>query len=72
MVSMPACDSTRASYIAFLARGIVVMTVMFNSAWSGMALIEDINRGVAARFLVSPVRREALVAGGSARRLWWS
>src|SRR2546421_3504336 len=51
------------SYIAFLAPGIVVMTAMFNSAWSGMALIEDINRGVTARFLVSPVRREALIAG---------
>ena len=39
------------------------MTAMFNSAWSGMALIEDINRGVTARFLVSPVRREALITG---------
>lgn len=51
------------SYIAFLAPGVVVMTAMFNSAWSGMALIDDLNRGVTARFLVSPVRREALVAG---------
>ena len=51
------------SYIAFLAPGVVVMTAMFSSAWSGMALIEDINRGVTARFLVSPVRREALIAG---------
>ena len=51
------------SYIGFLSPGVVVMTAMFNSAWSGMALIEDINRGVTARFLVSPVRREALIAG---------
>jgi ABC-2 type transport system permease protein len=51
------------SYIAFLAPGVVVMTAMFNAAWSGMALIEDLNRGVTARFLVSPVRREALIAG---------
>ena len=51
------------SYIAFLAPGVVVMTAMFNSAWSGMALIEDLNRGVTARFLVSPVRRDALIAG---------
>ena len=49
------------SYIAFLAPGIVVMTAMFNSAWSGMALIDDLGRGVTARFLVSPVRREALI-----------
>jgi len=40
-----------------------VMTAMFNSAWSGMALIDDLGRGVTARFLVSPVRREALIAG---------
>ena len=51
------------SYIAFRAPGVVVMTAMFNSAWSGMGLIEDLNRGVTARFLVSPVRREALIAG---------
>jgi ABC-2 type transport system permease protein len=51
------------SYMAFLAPGVVVMTAMFNSAWSGMALIEDLNRGVIGRFLVSPVRRQALIAG---------
>ncbi|HZE06475.1 MAG TPA: ABC transporter permease [Solirubrobacteraceae bacterium] len=51
------------SYIAFLAPGVVVMTAMFNAAWSGMSLIDDMNRGVTARFLVSPVRREALIAG---------
>jgi ABC-2 type transport system permease protein len=51
------------SYIAFLAPGVVVMTAMFNSAWSGMALIEDLQKGVTARFLVTPVRREALIAG---------
>jgi ABC-2 type transport system permease protein len=51
------------SYIAFLAPGVVVMTAMFNSAWSGMSLIDDLNRGVTARFLVSPVRRPALIAG---------
>ena len=55
------------SYIAFLAPGVVVMTAMFNSAWSGMALIEDLNRGVTARFLVSPVRRQALIAGRIAK-----
>jgi ABC-2 type transport system permease protein len=55
------------SYIGFLAPGVVVMTAMFNSAWSGMALIEDLNRGVTARFLVTPVRREALIAGRIAK-----
>jgi ABC-2 type transport system permease protein len=51
------------SYIAFLAPGVVVMTAMFNAAWSGMSLIDDMRRGVTARFLVSPVRRQALIAG---------
>src|SRR6201995_1722541 len=51
------------SYIAFLAPGVGVRPALFTSAWSGMALIEDLNRGVTARFLVSPVRREALIAG---------
>jgi ABC-2 type transport system permease protein len=51
------------SYIAFLAPGVVVMSAMFNSAWSGMGMIEDSNAGITARFLVSPVRREALIAG---------
>ena len=51
------------SYIAVLAPGVVVMTALFNSAWSGMALIDDLNRGVTARFLVTPVPRAALILG---------
>ncbi|PZS09286.1 MAG: multidrug ABC transporter permease [Solirubrobacterales bacterium] len=51
------------SYIAFLVPGVVAMSAMFSSGWSGMALIEDVNKGVTDRFLVSPVRREALIAG---------
>jgi ABC-2 type transport system permease protein len=51
------------SYIAYLAPGIVIMSALFSSGWSGMATIEDINRGVTDRLLVSPVRRGALIAG---------
>ncbi len=51
------------SYIAFLAPGVVVMNAMFSSAWSGMGLIEDIDRGVTPRFLVTPVGRVSLIAG---------
>lgn len=51
------------SYIGFLVPGVVAMSAMFSSGWSGMALIEDLGRGVTDRFLVSPVRREALIAG---------
>jgi ABC-2 type transport system permease protein len=61
VIEIPGFHGT--SYIAFLAPGIVVMTAVFNSAWSGMALIDDLNRGVTARFLVTPVRRHALISG---------
>ncbi len=51
------------SYIGFLVPGVVAMSALFSSGWSGMALIEDLNKGVTDRFLVSPVRREALILG---------
>jgi ABC-2 type transport system permease protein len=55
------------SYIAYLAPGIVVMSALFSSGWSGMATIEDINRGVTDRLLVSPIRRSALISGRAAQ-----
>jgi ABC-2 type transport system permease protein len=51
------------SYIAFLTPGIVVMTALFSAGWTGMGMIEDLDRGVMDRFLVSPVSRVSLVAG---------
>jgi ABC-2 type transport system permease protein len=54
---------THGSYIGFLVPGVIAMSAMFSSGWSGMALIEDLGRGVTNRFLVTPVRREALIAG---------
>ena len=50
-------------YIDFLTPGIVVMTALFTAGWSGMSVIEDLNRGVMDRFLVSPVSRGSLIAG---------
>ena len=51
------------SYIDFLTPGIVVMTCLFSAGWSGMGLIDDINRGVVDRFLVSPASRGSLISG---------
>lgn len=51
------------NYIQFLAPGVVVMTAFFGSGWTGMPVIDDINRGVIDRFLVSPARRVSLVFG---------
>jgi ABC-2 type transport system permease protein len=50
-------------YVDFLTPGIVVMTALFTAGWSGMGVIEDLNRGVMDRFLVSPVARSSLIAG---------
>lgn len=51
------------NYIQFLAPGVVVMTAFFGAGWTGMPVIQDIDRGVIDRFLVSPVRRPSLIAG---------
>ncbi len=45
------------NYIQFLAPGVVVMTAFFGAGWTGMPVIEDIDRGVIDRFLVSPGAR---------------
>ncbi len=51
------------SYIEFLAPGVVVMTAFFSAGWSGMGMIQDYDRGILNRFLSSPVKRVALIAG---------
>lgn len=51
------------SYIDYLVPGIVIMTVLFSGGWAGMGLIWDLEHGVIDRFLVTPVRRGALIGG---------
>jgi ABC-2 type transport system permease protein len=55
------------SYIQFLTPGVVVMTAFFSSTWSGLAMVEDLDRGVIERFLATPARRSALVLSQVAR-----
>ena len=52
-----------ADYIQFLTPGVVVMTAFFSATWSGMGMIQDLDRGVTDRLLVSPVARVALISG---------
>jgi ABC-2 type transport system permease protein len=54
------------SYITYLTPGVVVMTALFASGWSGMGFIQDMERGVMDRLLVSPVRRGAMMIGSLA------
>ena len=49
------------SYLEFLTPGIVIMTAFFSATWSGMAMIEDLDRKVIDRFLATPVSRVSLV-----------
>jgi ABC-2 type transport system permease protein len=39
------------------------MTALFSAGWSGMGMINDMDRGVMDRFLVSPVNRSSLIIG---------
>jgi ABC-2 type transport system permease protein len=53
------------TYIDFLTPGVVVMTVLFSSGWTGMAYIEDMDRGVMDRMLSSPISRGAMMASST-------
>ncbi len=50
-------------YKQYLVPGVLVMTAFFSSGWNGMSTIEDLDRGVTDRLLVTPVRRWPLIAG---------
>jgi ABC-2 type transport system permease protein len=61
VVEIPGFAST--SYIQLLTPGVIVMTAFFSAGWGGMAMIDDLDRGVTDRFLISPVTRPALIFG---------
>ena len=54
---------TGGDYKQYLVPGVLVMTAFFSSGWNGMATVEDLDRGVTDRLLVTPVRRWPLIAG---------
>lgn len=56
------------SYLDFFTPGVVIMTALFSGGWGGMGIINDLDRGVMDRFLVSPARRGALIAGRLAQQ----
>ena len=48
VVELPGFRSS--SYIDFLTPGIVIMSALFSSGWTGMGVINDLDRGVMDRF----------------------
>jgi ABC-2 type transport system permease protein len=57
------------SYADYLVPGVVVMTALFWCGWSGMSLIEDIDRAIIDRLLTTPVHRSAIISGLSVYQL---
>lgn len=49
------------TYMDFFVPGVVVMTVLFGSSWSGVSLLREIQSGTVDKMLVSPVSRVAVV-----------
>ena len=50
------------SYLQFFAPGVVVMTVLFGSAWAGMGMLYDIDMGILSKMLATPVTRVSIIA----------
>jgi ABC-2 type transport system permease protein len=51
----------RGSYLDYLVPGVVVMNAVSSSMWSGMGVIDEIDRGTMNRFLTTPVSRGAIM-----------
>jgi ABC-2 type transport system permease protein len=51
------------TYLDYLVPGVLVMTALFSCGWSGMSIIEDIDRSIVDRFLTTPIHRSAIIAG---------
>jgi ABC-2 type transport system permease protein len=51
------------SYIQFLSPGVVAMTVLFSSIWSGLALVFDRQFGFLKETMVAPVSRISIILG---------
>ena len=51
------------SFLEFITPGVIVMTAFFSAGWGGMSMIEDLNRGIIDRFLVSPAKRSSIIMG---------
>ena len=49
------------SYLDFLVPGVVIMSALSTSMWSGMTVLEEIVRGMMDRFLVLPLHRSAII-----------
>lgn len=56
-------DVVGGDYLQVLAPGVVVMTVLFGSAWAGMGMLQDIDMGILSKMLATPVTRASIIMG---------
>lgn len=49
------------NYTDFFLPGVIIMTVLFGSSWSGVSLLREITAGTVDKMLVSPVSRISIV-----------
>lgn len=49
------------SYMDFFVPGVLIMTVLFGSSWSGVSLLREIQSGTVDKMLLSPASRVAIV-----------
>ncbi len=59
VVDLPGFGS--GSYLDYLVPGVIVMSAVSANMWAGMGTLEEIERGTLNRFLITPVRRSALM-----------
>src|SRR6266513_1474269 len=59
VVELPCFGAT--SYLDYLVPGVVLMSALSTSMWSGMTVLEEIDRGIMDRFLVLPLHRSAII-----------
>jgi ABC-2 type transport system permease protein len=59
IVELPGFGVT--SYLDYLVPGVIVMSALSSSMWAGMGVLEEIDRGTMNRFLITPVRRSAIM-----------
>ena len=59
IVELPGFGTT--SYLTYLVPGVVVMSAVSSNMWAGMGAMEEIDRGTLNRFLITPVRRSAIM-----------
>lgn len=59
---------TTHAYLTFLIPGIVAMTTVCGSGWSGMIFVTEMDQGTLNRLLMTPVFRGALITGRLAQQ----